>query len=177
MAASRSEVQERGDVCALPLVRRMAAMLDQDPGRWRDGDPLPRGWHVIMFTVDTPQSGLRADGMAGTGLPLPDVDLPRVVMGGRRLELEGDVPIGARGRRLSTVASVQPKEGRSGRLVIVTMRNELTVEGAPSPAIVEEQDYVFREEAREGAPAPPAAAAAERPRPDAVRELTPDETL
>src|SRR3954447_20941331 len=124
MAASTAEFEERDDVCALPLVRRLAARAHRDPGRWRDGEPLPRGWHVVMFTVDTPQSGLRADGMAGTGLPLPDVDLPRVVMGGRRLAFDGDVPIGARVRRLSTVASVQPKEGRSGRLVIVTMRNE-----------------------------------------------------
>lgn len=182
MAPSESEVHEREDVCALPLVRRLAAMLDRDPDAVREGDPLPHGWHVIMFTVDTPQSQLRADGMAGTGVPLPDVDLPRVVMGGRRLQFAGDIPIGSRVLRRSRVGAVVPKDGRSGRLVIVTMRNELFVDGAAAPAISEEQDYVFREEAREevpaAAPATTAArATAERPQPDVTRELVPDETL
>src|ERR1700676_4711805 len=99
MVPSGSEVQEREDVCALPLVRRLAAMLDKDPTGTREGAPLPHGWHVVMFTVDTPQSQLRPDGMAGTGVALPDVDLPRVVMGGRRLEFDGDVPIGSRALR------------------------------------------------------------------------------
>src|ERR1700722_10115599 len=115
MASSGSEVQHRDDVCALPLVRRLAAMLDQDPSRWQDGDPLPRGWHVILFTVDTPQSQLRPDGMAGTGVPLPELDMPRVVMGGRRLWFRGEIPIGARVRRTSRVQQIQPKEGRSGK--------------------------------------------------------------
>ena len=44
------------------LVRRVAAMLDQDPARWREGDHLPRGWHVALFTVATPQAALRPDG-------------------------------------------------------------------------------------------------------------------
>ena len=51
------------DVCALPLVRRMAALLDRDPGGLADGDPLPRGWHVAFFNPPTPQGHLRHDGV------------------------------------------------------------------------------------------------------------------
>jgi len=126
MAERAVEVATRDDVCALPLVRRLAATLDQDPGRWREGDVLPRAWYVIMFTVDTPQSQLRRDGMAGLGLALPEVDLPRVVLGGRRAVFRGDIHVGAHLRRVSRIGSVTPKAGRSGPLVVVTVHSEIS---------------------------------------------------
>ena len=53
------------DVCALPLARRLAAMLDRDPSSLREGDPLPRGWHTMLFNTPTRQPQLRHDGAAG----------------------------------------------------------------------------------------------------------------
>lgn len=53
-------VERITDVCALPLVHRVAATFDLDPARYRNGDPLPRGWHVCLFTVPTRQSLLRS---------------------------------------------------------------------------------------------------------------------
>ena len=85
-------VEEMEDVCALPLVHRVAATLDLDPQRFRTGDPLPRGWHVCLFTVATRQSQLRPDGAAGLGVTLPDVGLPRLMIGGRRTHLTKDTP-------------------------------------------------------------------------------------
>lgn len=91
---SPNAIEEADDVCALPLVRRVAAMLDQNPAPWRDGDRLPRGWHVALFTVAAPHSALRPDGVAGLGVTLPDLGLPRLMLGGKRTRFLGDIAIG-----------------------------------------------------------------------------------
>jgi 3-methylfumaryl-CoA hydratase len=172
-------VEHMTDVCALPLVRRVAATFDFDPARYRNGDPLPRGWHVCLFTVPTRQSLLRADGAAGLGVTLPDVGLPRLMIGGRRIRFTGDIPIGAAVRRESRRKAVVPKEGRSGRFVIVTIQHDVFVAGAACAAIQEEQDYMMREAADTTAPAPAMEARAQttRPRATASRTVIPDETL
>ena len=145
--------QEADDVCALPLVRRLSATLDIEPSRWREGDALPRGWHLAFFTVDTPHSKVRADGLAGLGVKLPDLGLPRIVFGGRTIHFDGDIPIGAHLRRVSRLTSVVPKEGRSGRLAVATIEHRIFLAGATEPVITELHNYVMREAA------PPVAAA------------------
>ncbi len=160
------------DVCALPLVQRLAAMLDRDPGTLRDGDALPRGWHVAFFNAPTPQADLRADGLAGLGVALPDLGLPRIMAAGRRITWQGDIPIGAAIRRDSRIANVAEKQGRSGRFAIVTIEHR--VSAGPS-SLLEEQDYVMREPA-DGSPAAAPAAAGPRPA-TAERSLRPDEML
>ena len=168
------------DVCALPLVRRVAAMLDRDPASFQAGGKLPRGWHVALFAVATPQSQLRPDGLAGLGVSLPDLGLPRIMAGGKRTRFDGDIPIGAAVRRESRIKAVTPKQGRSGRFAIVGVEHLVFTEGAPLPVLIEEQDYVMREEQPEGAPASAPAAQpspAERAPAGIHRELVPDEAL
>ena len=170
-------IERMTDVCALPLVHRVAATFDLDPARYRNGDPLPRGWHVCLFTVPTRQSLLRPDGAAGLGVTLPDVGLPRLMIGGRRIRFTGDIPIGAAVRRESRRKAVIPKEGRSGRFVIVTIQHDVYVEGESRAAIEEEQDYVMREAADAPAPATPKDAKVERREATVSRTVIPDETL
>ena len=166
------------DVCALPLVQRVAATLDLDPARYRNGDALPRGWHVCLFTVPTRQSDLRNDGAASLGVTLPDMGLPRLMIGGRRIRFMGDVPIGSPVRRESRRKAVVEKEGRSGRFVIVTIQHDVFVQGSMHAVIEEEQDYVMRE-AVDAAPAPAQRERRESPRrvPSVRRRFVPDETL
>ena len=38
----------RRETCSLAAVRRIAAMLNQDPDKWSEGDLLPRGWQFIQ---------------------------------------------------------------------------------------------------------------------------------
>ena len=181
------------DVCALPLARRLAAMLDRDPATLRDGDPLPRGWHPMLFNTPTRQSQLRADGTAGLGVTLPDLGLPRLMLGGRQVRFAGDIAIGSRVRRESRQGGVTEKEGRSGRFAIVRVEHRIYVEGGSSEAVVvESQDYIMREASTAASattaavPAPPAAATHEEstaapvvpvPRVTAERVLIPDAPL
>jgi hydroxyacyl-ACP dehydratase HTD2-like protein with hotdog domain len=165
-----------GDICALPLVRRLAALLDHDPAALRQGDLLPHGWHMILFTPETPQSGLGPDGHpSGAGF-LPPPPLPRRVLGGRRTRFLAQVRIGAEVRRISEVVDFQEKAGRSGRLVVVTVRHSIHEGDNSEPAVVEEQDIIYREPA-----ASPKGAAADEveshPEPTHVRSLVPDPVM
>ena len=168
------------DVCALPLARRLAALLDRDPARLRPGQSLPRGWHVIMFNPPTPQSRLRHDGAAELGVKLPDLGLPRLLFGGRTVTFGGDVPIAAAARRESRNIGTQAKQGRSGRFVIVNIEHRIFVDGAAVPAVIEVSNYVMREAAAPDSPAPDAsrapASAPTRPS-DLARQIVPDEAM
>ncbi len=168
------------DVCALPLVRRLAALLDRDPASMREGDPLPRGWHVTLFNEPTPQSQLRPDGAASLGVTLPDIGLPRLMMGGRQTRFTGDIPIGAHVRRETQQGGVQIKQGRSGRFALVKVELRIFVGDASPAAVVETQDYVLREASSASSAAAPVAAQAQPvtpAMPTATRSILPDEAL
>lgn len=171
------------DVCALALVRRLAAMLDRDPGSLNEGDALPRGWHPSMFNPPTRQSQLRHDGAADLGVRLPDLGLPRLMLGGRQNRFLGDIPIGARVRRESRQGGVQMKQGRSGRFALVKVEHRIFVSGDSEPALIEVQDYVLREAAAAATPAAvpaagvAAAVAVAAEVPEVTRVLLPDQQL
>jgi 3-methylfumaryl-CoA hydratase len=186
--ASTTDCVVADDVCALPLVRRMAAMLDRDPSALRTGDPLPRGWHPLLFNAPTRQSELRHDGAAALGVTLPDLGLPRLMLGGRRIRFDGDIPIGAAVRRESRQGSVTEKTGRSGRFAIVNVEHRIFLAGGESAVVIESQDYIMREaggvDANGAAANRDAMTTAARPSPppnaepaDAERLLVPDAML
>ena len=165
------------EVCALPLVRRMAALLDRDPGSFAVGDLLPRGWHVALFNPPTRQSQLRADGAAHLGVTLPDTGMPRLMMGGRRIDFIGDIPIGARVRRTSRAGAVTTKNGRSGHFALVDVEHRITVEDDEAPVLIETTSYVLREEVGRGHPKPPLMAKSAIPPADFSHTFLPDETM
>src|SRR5690606_39059578 len=77
---------------------------------------------------------------------------------------------GAEATRVSRIKDVKVKEGRSGPLVFVTVRHEIS--GDRGLAIVDEHDIVYRGEAK--APPAPVPARAEAPW---RREVRPDPVL
>src|SRR5262249_48879168 len=95
-------------------------------------------------------------------------ELPRRMWAGGRLEFHHPLRIGDAATRISTITAITQKEGRSGPLVFVTVRHEIsTVAGL---SLVEEQDLVYR---GEGSSTPAAAPT------DAVwsRTIYPDDVL
>ena len=182
-----STVESAQDVCVLPLARRLAAMLDRDPFALHDGDSLPHGWHVILFNLPTLQSRLRADGAAGLGVRLPDIGLPRLMMGGRQCRFAGEIPIGSRVRRETRQGEVQLKQGRSGRFALVKVEHRIFVEGRYEASVIENTDYVLREASNSEASLASSAVSAlapasvvvavQAPAPHATRNLVPDARL
>lgn len=137
------------DVFSLSRARQMLALLDRDPASLRVGDVLPRGWHGAMFAPAVRPRDLRPDGYAGIGVELPPTDLPRLMFGGRRIGFRGDIRIGAPAERTSRLVSAVPKNGRTGRLLVVTVERDIRC-GGPDPVVVEQQDFILREAAMPG---------------------------
>lgn len=137
-----ADIEIAHEICAPTLVQRVAALLDRDPAALGEGDPLPRGWHAALFTVSTPQSRLRPDGVGGLGFTIPPSDLPRMVLGGRRTRFLGDIAIGSRLRRESRIVAITDKQGRSGPLRLFTVQHRIFAEGESGPVLEEEQDYI-----------------------------------
>lgn len=133
----------KNEVCSLSMVRRVAAMLDLETASFSIGDPVPRGWHFFMLAGETRKSDLRLDGFPGLGVPLPDLGLPRLLLGGRTVSYKGDITIGSEIARTSFVSNITEKTPPSGRMAIVTIQHELRPVSAPAPAIIETQTYIL----------------------------------
>ena len=159
-------------IAAWPIVA-LAATLDESNLKAEIGCPVPNGWHWIFFLEAKPASELGSDGHPKRGGFLPPVPLPRRMWAGGRLEFIAPLRIGDPITRESEIVSVEPKTGRSGTLVFVTVRH--TVKAAGTTVIVEEQDIVYREAAQKGEPLP-----AGKPAPANAawtRRVMPDSTL
>ena len=134
--------QLREDVLTPFFAQGMAALLDRPPAQLGEGSPLPHGWHWLYFRPLPMRSEVGDDGHERRGSFLPPVQLPRRMWAGGKLAFPGVLRLGEAVTRRSTIASVAEKEGRSGRLVFVTVRH--VVEGAGGVAVDEEQHLVYR---------------------------------
>ena len=124
---------------AAPLAG-LAATLDRAEG---PGNAAPPGGHWLYFLPRALQSGLGPDGHALRGGFLLPVPLPRRMWAGGRLEFSGTLHVGEAIRRRSTIQNVTEKTGKSGALVFVVVRRENS--GPGGPAVIEEQDLVYRQ--------------------------------
>ncbi|QRR32458.1 hypothetical protein JNX00_12245 [Hydrogenophaga sp. YM1] len=166
----------RQEACGLAAVRRIAAMLDLDPDRFSPGEPLPRGWQFILLGADTRRSELRADGFPGLGVPMPDLGLPQLMLGGRTVAFHADIPIGASLRRTSAVKEIRHKDGEGGPMAIVTLGHELCLEGRTDPVLLETQTYLLLSQ-RRATHSSPASIPGLLGRPEHQTTVVPDETL
>lgn len=141
--------EEAVDVAAAGPLHGLSAALDRDDAEPRPGDAVPPGGHWLYFLPRTRASELGPDGHAERGGFLPPVPLPRRMWAGGRLEFLKPLRVGERMRRVSEVSDVTAKEGRSGPLVFVRVRHEIS--GADGPALIEDHDIVYR--GAENAPA------------------------
>lgn len=137
------------------------------------GDGLPLLHHWLYFWDVRPPAELGVDGHPARGGFLPPVSLPRRMWAGGRLEFLAPLAVGEPVSRVSTILAVDSKSGRSGDLVFVTVRHELS--GPGGLAIREEQDIVYRDPPAPGAPA--AAGPAAPADADWEAEILPDPVL
>lgn len=142
---SASSIKSK-ELCSLTMVRRVAAMLDLETQSFAEGDILPKGWHFFMLAGETRKSELRKDGFPGLGVPIPDLGLPRLLLGGRTVAYHGEIVIGSVIEKSSFIRSITEKTTKNGQMAIVTLQHELRSVEAVTPAIVETQTYILLEE-------------------------------
>ena len=166
----RSE-QRTDTITAAPLAA-LAATLDRDDAPPASGTAVPPLWHWLYFLPIARQSELGDDGHPRRGGFLPPVALPRRMWAGGRLTFARPLRVGDVATRTSRIADVTAKDARSGPLVFVTVRHELsTLEGH---AIGEEHDIVYRGMAAPGSAATPAQAPTDE---TFARTIVPDDVL
>ena len=165
--------EERHDVLVTERCVALQAALDSGEACLQDGDALPPLWHWLYFWDIAPRSGLGRDGHPVLGGFMPPVGPARRMWAGSRVSFPGTLKLGEQATRVSTIQSIAEKTGRTGRLVFVTVRHELSSSGGL--AIVDEHDIVYREETGQGALSRPG-----DPAPDNAQwteKVDPDPTL
>ena len=108
------------------------------------GGPLPPLWHWFVLTDHPRHAELGPDGHPAAGRFLPPIPARRRMFAGGRLWQHAPIPVGSRLDCRSSLVAVEVKTGRTGEMVFVTTRNELSVDARP--VATEEQDIVYRSE-------------------------------
>lgn len=104
---------------------------------------MPPLWHWVALPEWATSGVLGPDGHPRRGSFLPPVELPRRMFAGGTVEVFAPLVIGELATRVSEVIGVARKSGRSGELVIVTVRIDLSVDGVL--CVSETQDLIYRE--------------------------------
>ena len=136
------------DIANPAAVAGLAVTLDHDGPPWRAGEVPPLG-HWLYFLPRARQSAISVDGHPHRGGFLPPVDLPRRMWAGGSFQFLAPIAFGARLTRLSSIQSIVEKQGRSGPMVFVTVRHDISADGIP--ALVEFHDIVYRQAPQPGA--------------------------
>jgi 3-methylfumaryl-CoA hydratase len=127
-------------------LRRFAAALGESLDVER-GQPSLAHW--AFFLPVAPADAIGPDGHPKRGGFLPPVNLPRRMFAGSEFSFGEPLVLGERARRISTIATVTHKTGKSGELVLLEIEHEIEQRG--EVRVREQQTIVYREE---GAPTP-----------------------
>jgi 3-methylfumaryl-CoA hydratase len=103
---------------------------------------LPPLWHWIYLLDRRPHADLGPDGHPTFGIPAPPGPGRRRMFAGGRVSTHAPLRLGEPATRTTSVAHTREKQGRSGPLTFVTVRNEYVQDG--HLAIADENDIVYR---------------------------------
>ncbi len=122
-------------------VRKIASALEAAAPE--SGEALPPLWQWALFVEPAPLDELGEDGHPRRGGFLPPAENRNRMWAGGRLQFHQPLLVGKEGERVSTITAIKEKEGRTGRLLFVTVSHEYRQDGVL--CISEEQDIVYRE--------------------------------
>ena len=142
------------DVVGAHVAALYAATLD----RPHSGTTLPPLWHYGLFLTTVPTGALGADGHPPRGAFMPPVTLPRRMFAGSDVRMLRPLTIGQQVTRVSRIAAVDHRHGKTGHLVFV--RVAMTLSQGGEPCVEEEQTIVYR---GAGARVPPVEPAPRKP--------------
>ena len=120
-------------------------------------ESAPLGLHWCLSPAIAPAAELGADGHPAKNRDLPPVPQPRRMWAGGEIETIGELRIGDRVRRNSTIRDVSRKQGKTGELWFVAVGHDYSTDRGL--AIRERHDIVYRQAASPGAGSPSAAPA------------------
>ncbi|MGO9008227.1 MAG: MaoC family dehydratase N-terminal domain-containing protein [Beijerinckiaceae bacterium] len=135
------------DLATADPARRFAATFDHDERSPQEGEELPPLSHWLYFLPHYRQSGLNSDGHDKLGNFLPPIPLPRRMWAGSLLTFHSPLQVGEQMTRRTKIARLDLKEGRSGRLVFLSLEHEISTERGL--LISEAQDLVYRDEPKQ----------------------------
>jgi len=130
------------DTVSENLARKYHATLDYPGEPPRAGEIVPRLIHFCLAQPTVPTAELGPDGHPARGGFLPPVPLPRRMWAGGAFFFHGDLRVGDAVRRISRIAEVTLKEGRTGALCFVTVQHRIEAHGML--VLEERQDIVYR---------------------------------
>lgn len=159
-------------VSATPI-RAMAATLDREDPAPKKGDSVPPCWHWLYFLPTSRQSDIGPDGHPKRGGFLPPVPLPRRMWAGSQIDFLRSIQIGSAIQRESRIVDVSARDGRTGPLIFVRVRHEISDE--KGVAVVDTHDIVYRDNPQPGQLEPKAQMAASTK--DWDRTILPDDVL
>lgn len=133
-------------------ISALSATLDRDTNLRDTSDVLPPLWHWLYFLPHHRMSEIGPDGHPMRGGFLPPVTLPRRMWAGGRLQFHRPLKAGEKITRLSRIVDVSHKEGKTGPLVFVLVRHEISSQSGV--AVTEEHDIVYRDNPLPDAPPP-----------------------
>jgi len=163
--------ETRYDVLTPGLLQRFCATIDRPVT-----EDIPQGLHWCLCLPDASTAELAEDGHPKKGGFLPPIPLPRRMWASSSVSFDHPLQLGDEVSRISTIASIEEKSGKSGDLVFVAVDHETRV--GQQVAIRERQNIVYREPAAPAAPAPPASAKpADLSGWDWQQQITPSEPL
>ncbi len=144
--------ERRDDVTVAPVWGFYDALdYDHTP---QAGDALPPGAHWCYFHPHVPMREVGPDGHPKRGGFMPDpAGLPRRMFAGSHMDFVGDIRIGETLTRTQEISSVTPKEGKTGKLLFVSVKE--TFAGPRGVGMVQNNDIVYREAPKGGANTPP----------------------
>lgn len=135
---------EREDIVTERLVKSFRAIFEPHLAATSD-DVAPPGIHWCLSPAIAAMADLGPDGHPAKNRDLPPVPQPRRMWAGGCVETFDPLRIGDQVRRVSTIADITRKEGRSGELWFVAVEHDyLTQRGT---ALRERHDIVYREAA------------------------------
>jgi 3-methylfumaryl-CoA hydratase len=138
--------ETRSDIITPGLLQRFCATIDTTPT-----EDVPQGLHWCLCLPDISTSELGKDGHPEKGGFLPPIALPRRMWASSSVSFEQPLRLSDEISRVSSIASIEEKSGRSGDLMFVAIDHETHV--GDRVAIRERQNIVYREPATNAAPA------------------------
>jgi 3-methylfumaryl-CoA hydratase len=161
------------DLLTPRLAQAFEATFDRQAS-FRSGDAAPLGIHWCLGNPALPASGLGRDGHPKRQGIMPPVPLPRRMWAGGDLAFRAPLCVAAQVTRVSTIASIDSKQGRTGPLIFLVAEHRYEQDG--QACLTERRSLVFREDPKPGEPtaedAPSAPAGGE-----AVLTITPDSVM